>query len=154
MKIKNRGFTLIELIVTLAVVAIMTTLALPSFRTTIMNNRLTTQANEFITDLNIARSEAVKQGNTITITSNNGNNWANGWAITDSGGTTLRVHGALDGTSTLSGSAGTITYQRTGFISGGTTLTFDLCDDRSGETGRRVTILSTGRPSIADLTCS
>ena len=150
----HRGFTLIELIVTLAVVAIVTTLALPSFRTTIMNNRLTTQANEFITDLNIARSEAVKQANTITITSNNGNNWAGGWTITDSGGITLRVHGALDGTSTLTGSAGTVIYQRTGFISGGSTLTFDLCDDRTGETGRRVTILNTGRPSIADLTCS
>jgi type IV fimbrial biogenesis protein FimT len=154
MKITHRGFTLIELMVTLAVVAIVTTLALPSFRITIMNNRLTTQANEFITDVNIARSEAVKQGNTITITSNNGNNWANGWTITDSGGNTLRVHGALDGTSTLTGGVGSIQYLRTGFISGGATLTFDVCDDRSGETGRRITILSTGRPSIADLICT
>lgn len=154
MKTTNRGFTLMELIVTLAVLAIMTTLAIPSFRTTIMNNRLTTQANEFITDINIARSEAVKQGNTITITSKNGTNWANGWTITDSGGNTLRVHGAQDGTITLTGSAGTVTYQRTGFISSGTALTFDICDDRTGETGRRITILSTGRPSIADLTCS
>ena len=60
----------------------------------------------------------------------------------------------MDGTQTLTGSASTVTYQRTGFISGGVTLTFDICDDRTGETGRRVTILSTGRPSIADLTCS
>jgi type IV fimbrial biogenesis protein FimT len=154
MKTTNTGFTLFELLVTLAVVAIVTTLAIPSFRQTIMNNRLTTQANEFITDLNIARSEAVKQGNTITITSNNGNNWAAGWAMTDSGGTTLRVHSTLDGTTTLTGSAGTITYLRTGFIGGGATLTFDICDDRTGETGRRITILSTGRPSIADLACS
>ena len=53
-----RGFTLIELMITLAVAAILITAALPSFNEFIKNNRLTTQANNFIATLNLARSEA------------------------------------------------------------------------------------------------
>ena len=148
------GFTLIELMTTVAVTAVLLTLALPSFRETILSNRISTQANEFVSDLNIARSEAVKSAQTVTITSNNGTNWGSGWTITNAGGTTIRVHGPLDGSSTLTGSVNSIQYQETGFINGGATLTFNLCDDRTGETGRQITILTTGRPGSADLACS
>lgn len=150
----TQGFTLIELLTTIAVAAVLLTLAIPSFRSTILNNRLTTVANEFITDVNIARSEAVKEGTTVTVTSNSGTNWAAGWTITDAGGTTLRVHGPLDSASSLTGSAATFKYQPSGFTSSAATLTFDVCDDRTGETGRRVTILTTGRPSVGDQVCS
>lgn len=148
------GFTLIELMTTVAVAAVLMTVAVPSFRETIMDNRISTQANEFISDLNIARSDAVKSAQTITITSNNGTNWQSGWTITNAGGTTLRVHGALEGSTTLTGNVGTIQYLSTGFINGSTTLTFNLCDNRTGETGRQITLLITGRPSSADLSCS
>jgi type IV fimbrial biogenesis protein FimT len=57
-----RGFTLIELIVTLAIVAIVVTFAVPSFKTAILNARMTTQTNNLISDIAIARNEAVKRG--------------------------------------------------------------------------------------------
>lgn len=50
------GFTLIELMVTLAVVALLVTVAIPNMRTIILNNRLATQANDLISDVSIARS--------------------------------------------------------------------------------------------------
>lgn len=150
----NTGFTLVELLTALTVLAILLSLAVPSFRETIMNNRLSIQANEFITAINVARSEAVKQAENITITSKNGTDWSQGWTITDSGGTALRDHNALEGTSTLTGGVSSIQYESTGFITGGSTLTFDLCDTRTGETGTRVTILVTGRPSSDELSCS
>lgn len=151
----QRAFTLIELMTVVAVMAITLTLVVPSFRQTIMDNALTTQANEFVTALNIARSEAVKRGEAVTVASKSGTtNWQSGWTITDSNGTLLRNHDALSSANTLTGSVASFQYLETGFLNGSATLTFDLCDNRTGETGKRVTVLITGRPSSADLACS
>ena len=62
-----RGFTLIELMVTIAVVAILTTVAVPGFRDLIRNNRVTTQTNEVVSALNFARTEAIKRGRSVTV---------------------------------------------------------------------------------------
>jgi type IV fimbrial biogenesis protein FimT len=61
------GFTLIELMVTLAVAAIVLTVAVPSFQDLVRNNRLATQANQLVSALNLARSEAVKRGVRVTV---------------------------------------------------------------------------------------
>ncbi len=64
---KQSGFTLPELMVTVAVAVILLGLAVPSFRDTIIRNRLATQANELVTALNLARSEAIKRGVRVTV---------------------------------------------------------------------------------------
>ena len=61
-KHNEMGFTLVELIVTMAIAAIILTQAVPSFSTMISNNRLTTQTNDLVADINLARSEAIKRG--------------------------------------------------------------------------------------------
>ena len=53
---EKNGFTLIELMITLAVAAIVLTVGIPSFQDFVYNNRLTTQANRFVTDMALARS--------------------------------------------------------------------------------------------------
>lgn len=57
---KADGFTLVELMITLAVAAILLTVGIPSFRDFVMNNRITTQANEFVASIHLARSLAIK----------------------------------------------------------------------------------------------
>ena len=82
-----RGFTLLELMVAIAVLAILTTVAIPSFRDLIQNNRVTTQTNELVAALTFARTEAVKRGRNVTIAVTAANP---GWAATvttiDAGG--------------------------------------------------------------------
>jgi len=69
--------------ITLAVLAIIVTLAVPAFTTLINNNRLTAQANELVADIQVARSEAVKRNQRVTLcpsTDNatcTGTNWGN-----------------------------------------------------------------------------
>ncbi|MCG8428746.1 MAG: GspH/FimT family pseudopilin, partial [Chromatiales bacterium] len=79
-----KGFTLVELVVTLAVASILLSVAIPSFKDIIRNNRATTYANQFIADLALARSEAIKRGLPVFMTSkgsSSGDEWGNGWRV-------------------------------------------------------------------------
>lgn len=78
---RTQGFTLIELMVTLAVLAIVLGIAVPSFQTQIINNRSLTMGDEFAQALNFARSEAVKNKKRVSIcASSNGTSCTGSWS--------------------------------------------------------------------------
>jgi len=60
------GFTIIELMLTILLGAILMAVAVPSFRTMIAANRLTTQANDLVSAINYARSESISHNSTVT----------------------------------------------------------------------------------------
>lgn len=62
-----KGFTVIELMVTLAVAAILLAIAIPSFNYLMVSSKLTTTANAYVYALNIARSEAIKRNADVTV---------------------------------------------------------------------------------------
>ncbi|TLM74830.1 GspH/FimT family pseudopilin [Microbulbifer harenosus] len=86
MRIKQGGLTLIELMITLAVLAVIVGIAVPSFNTMIQNNRSLALGDELASALNFARSEAIKRGARVTLcgttngTTCNGN-WTNSWIV-------------------------------------------------------------------------
>jgi type IV fimbrial biogenesis protein FimT len=65
-----RGFTLIELMVTLAVAGVLMMIAIPSFKKITLSNRLTTAANDLVDSLNTARMEAIKRNDYAQFCSN------------------------------------------------------------------------------------
>ena len=76
----SSGFTLMELMVTITIASILLSIAIPSFTSIISSNRLTTYANELVTALNLARSEAIKRGQHVVVRKT-GTNWEDGWQV-------------------------------------------------------------------------
>jgi len=174
------GFTLVELMVALAILAILLAIAAPSYRDFVVDSRMRGEANEFLTGLNFTRSEAVKRNATVSICSKgsgdgcaNSGSWKLGWIVfvdldgdgkVESGDTILRVHGALNEQSNLAGTltgtttvATDVTFLPDGRsrLSGGvgTEGTFNLCADGAPASGRQVN-LALGRANAKKFTCS
>lgn len=161
----KRGFTLIELMVTIAVLAILLTVAVPNFQTFVMNSRMATQANDMITSLSVARSEAVKRAGNVTVCASSDGatctgTWEQGWIVRDAAGV-IQVQRALSGSSTLSGGtdvASTLTYTSNGRTTiaasatpASTTLT--LCPPSPAiVNGRAIQVERTGRGRVSTVT--
>lgn len=84
---RSKGFTLVELMITIAVLAILTAIAYPSFQSTIRSNRMATTANELMGALALARSEAIRgtHGGAVCAskagTACDGASWTDGWMV-------------------------------------------------------------------------
>ena len=152
----NAGFTLLELVVTMAVAAILTAISVPAFRSFLLNDRSMTQATSLLLSLNLARSEAIKQdlSSGVTVcpssdaaTCNGSANWAQGWIVLSSSATApIGVVAPLAAGSTLSvNPAGTtqVTFQSDGSAS--TATAFTLCDPRGAHFARYTQVTLTGR---------
>lgn len=159
------GFTLVELMITLAVAAIILAIATPDFSNLIQNNRITSQTNELVSALHLARSEAVTRSATVTVCTRNSTvedcdnsaDWQDGWIVFVDGGdagdvdgsdTVLKVYEPTTGGITIASASFTnahhVQYRSTGRADSAGTLT--LC--KSGLKGRIVQVSATGRINV------
>ncbi len=165
---KQNGFTLIELMVTLAVVAIVAGIAAPSFRDMIQDNRLITSSNELLGSVALSRSEAIKRGDRVVIcqsintTSCGGSaaNWHQGWIVfvdantngtVDNATDIISVHAALDDGLTLAMNNTALAYDGDGLaVNLSNEVFFTLCDDRGDANKTGLGISITGRARQAE----
>ena len=114
MRCRSRGFTLIELMVVVALAAILAALATPSFKGFISGQRVKAAASDFVMAANFARSEAIKRNADVTISaaSSGSAGWKDGWSVL-AGTTQLSKQDAYTGL-TFSGPASAITYSASG----------------------------------------
>jgi type IV fimbrial biogenesis protein FimT len=81
-KRKQAGFSAIELMTVVAIVAILLTVGTPSFRSLLQNQRMTTASNDLLAAINLTRSEAIKRGERVHLASASGSDdWAKGWVV-------------------------------------------------------------------------
>jgi len=160
---KIKAFSLIELMVTVAIAAILAALAAPNFASIIQNNSMTTQYNELLAGLNFARSEAIRRGIPVNVCKSNdqtncGDNtvdWQDGWLVfadtitvngtRDAGEELIRVHDALSNGSSLDYNLANVRYDIDGSILGNSNLFFTMCDSRGDNFRRGLHVAATGR---------
>jgi type IV fimbrial biogenesis protein FimT len=173
---KQIGATLAELMVVLAIAAILAGLAIPGFASLVHSSRLSAATTELLVSLHLARSEAIKRNSrTVVCISADGSTcatvggWQQGWLIfhdannnsaLDPGEAVIHVRQALPDSIRLTGNS-TVSKYISYAPSGGTksvtgafqagTLTVCNVADASGA-ARRVVISSTGRPRVARVT--
>jgi len=149
------GFTMVELLITIAIALILLTLAVPSFRYVTNSNRIAGELNGLVGDLQFARAEAIKEGLTVTVcvsadgnTCSNATTWQSGWivfsdptnvGVHDAGETIFRVQKTFSSTDTYVASNGVsaITFNRDGYAVGipnGTLITLHDSTDTSAWT--------------------
>jgi type IV fimbrial biogenesis protein FimT len=175
---KSFGFTLIELMVVLAIVAILTTLAAPSFKSLIQSNTISSAVNTFLGDMRFARSESIRRGGGVVMcrsdapeaasptcgtgSGSSSEGWASGWVVymdqnsngSIDSGEVLRVQSSLPTVGSISSNPVKNKYQFTGTgrltgLLSVPTLTFG--DPAKFDVGarRKVCINISGRARIA-----
>lgn len=151
---RQTGLTLIELMVTLAVVAVTLSIGVPSFQGMASSNRMSSAANSLIGALNVARSEAIKRGARVNLVAT-GADWTKGWSVqVNSNSEVIKEFGPVTGMQ-VTGSSTQYQFLPTGFFSLAAAEEIKVCDSSTtGETGRKITITITGRFSVSNITCS
>jgi type IV fimbrial biogenesis protein FimT len=168
------GISIVELVVSLAVVAILTTTGVPAFSSFIQSNRLSELSFDMLATINLARTEAVKRRTrvvlcrsadptlTTPICGGGANTWTTGWLVFASGdnnstyeaGTDTLLGMGLVGSPSLtivtnSTSNQNLEYNSDGTTNeGGGTARFAVCDKRGGAKGRQINIPPHGRPKF------
>lgn len=130
---KPSGVSIIEVLIVVAIAAILTGIAIPAFNVFIGNTRTSTIANEFVSALNLARSEAMKRGQDVSVCPRNtagdgcdvAQDWEKGWLVlSETDNSLVRAHEGYqrpDGSDEPSRFSGAgkfanakLTYDRTG----------------------------------------
>jgi len=152
------GFTLIELMFVVALIAVLLSIGAPALTTMVINNRISTAASDLMSDLSFARATAISRTQPIRICASNdqatcnGTSWAQGWMVFvdandnanwDAGETIVRVREELAGALSVTPAplAFDIVFRPSGRP--GVARTFQVC--KAGFIGRNIVLNATGR---------
>ena len=153
------GFTLIELIVSVTVIAVLLILALPAFQSLLMNDRVMAAKDALANSLNYARNAALSQNVTVIVCPFNslnsttcGSNWQRGWIVVTqpAGGNSvlLQANAAAANDPAISSiavngvAAASVSFDTRGIAT--TQANFKVCDSRGGAFAHSVEVLPTG----------
>ena len=164
---RTAGTTLVELLTTLTIVAILATVAVPSFHTIYLNSRRAAVVNGFLHSLFLARSEAIKRAQIVSVCPSsdrrncepNAGDWTRGWIVfanRDRDDPPVRDPGEHLIAHSEGWPGGSITSNRRAYSFRPTTQgvvngTIVFCDARGPAHARAIIISHTGRPRVAQL---
>ncbi len=161
----RRGFTLIELLITMAVLAVVTAVALPSLTEFLANNQLAATKSSFAGAVALARTEAAKRGRMVVVqalgSGPTGNEYANGWevvadddgnGVASSSETRIRREVLSLDKIRLGGTA-SLSFRASGALNGSSVEVFTLCRlAATGARGYTITVTPSGATDVAAVT--
>ena len=140
------GFTIIELMIVLTIVAGLIVIALPSMTEMVQNQKVKGAANELFFDLSFARSEAIKRNTTVQV-NRTGSDWTGGWTV-EVGGTVLRSQSATQGITASGATDSSVTFNADGRTPLAASLSFNFASGSSLVSMRCVSLTPSGRPAV------
>ncbi|MFZ6048042.1 GspH/FimT family pseudopilin [Pseudomonas sp. CR3202] len=153
---RQSGFTLVELMVTVVVLAVLLGIAVPSFTDVTLGSKLRSQANDLAAGVALARSEAIKRNQAVTLCASadgaacaTSGGWHQGWIVRSSSGTIIATHPAAPSGFLITASAHSIAFQPTGTASVSTVLKVCRSSPTVGSQERLVSVSLTGRTSVS-----
>ena len=138
-----KGFSLLELLITIALIALIAIIGIPNFSSAIARNELITQANEFVGAIQLARSEAVKRNRVIRIVPRE--TWADGYKVLNDKEVMKEWEAAE---LPMRSDAAFLSFNSNGATGG--ISTFMICNERNG---LQIKVNAIGRPRITELNC-
>ncbi|WP_338065414.1 GspH/FimT family pseudopilin [Thiospirillum jenense] len=164
---RSAGFTLIEMIITVAIAAILMSIAVPSFQQMMQQNRTAAVTNQLLGTFRMARSEAVTRGKTVTVcksanvtatnpTCTTDGNWETGWLIfvddNNNGsvdtGELIKVGQLEAGQATIAGNGvliNQISFASSGKTTSSTMASLIIQQSAESESCRKITVNRVGR---------
>ena len=168
----QRGFTLVELMVTLVVLAVLLALAAPNMVSFVNNSRLRASQGEFVSALMLARSEATRRGKAVTVqvlaSRGVGAEFSGGWRVFEDAnknnqwdlGEEIRLYPALAASQRFGAARGgnpveTIVFNSRGFLASSERIDFSLCGQAGQRKGYQIKLEPVGLADVQEmLTCS
>jgi len=152
----QRGFTLVEALVTLTILVVLVGVGAPSFAWFNQTTRIRTAAFDLVADLDFARSEAIKRNADVVvapIAAGGTTSWNNGWTVA-AAGTTLRQRGALGGQVAFDTEPAALTYDGAGRVIAGGITNFQICPPSRGTlSGRTIRVDPSGLSRSTKTVC-
>lgn len=157
-----RGFTIIELLITLAVTAILVGVAVPSFTTTVSGNRAYSVQAELASSLSLARSEATRRGVPVYVSAAApvaGNEFGGGWNVWvdqngdgnfDSSEPVLRAHEAIPPSVKVKAASTSIGYSSMGFLTPSAAVAIRVCADNASLAAFTITVQPNGLADVQE----
>ncbi len=151
---RMKGFTIIELMVTVTIFAILVAAALPAYNDFVRNQRVKTASFDLFSSLVQARSEALTRNTTITVTPMSVGNWASGWEV-KTGTTVLRKQEPIANVTMVGtpNAVASISFTGSGRITAPLNGGIQIYATGTGITTRCIKIDTSGRPLTKGEAC-
>lgn len=160
MKNRSQGYTLVELMTAILILAVLVAIAVPSFRSFAANSRVSAAAGDLVLALNYARSEALRRATNVQVCASTdeascsgSDDWSTGWIVyadlngnaSPDGGEVLQTWPALQAQVSLTADVGSATYDSLGMArlpGGASTATFLTAHPACKDQGARQSVLA------------
>jgi type IV fimbrial biogenesis protein FimT len=163
----NKGFTLVELMIVVAILAVLVTVAAPSFRASMANTKVNSATHELLSSLSLAKSESIKRNVMVSLcpssdqlSCSGDGNWQLGWiifvdnnnnGIRENSETIIQIQNAFDTSLTLTG-PNVITYNVGGYLE--PAVAISLQGSAIDATNNKwVCVSAIGHGKVADTSC-